>query len=149
MSFSYFFRESGSGILTAPLPKKPSVLPSRSTAAPAPFYLKRPRDEERIAAGPALFEWTGYRSSAGDGRTFTLEIAKDEQFRELAVTQDKLRDCRAVVREQLQPNQSYFWRVTATNPHGATANALGPRRFTVDPDLPNTVDAALVEQEVG
>ena len=37
MSFSYFFSESGSGILTALLPKKPSVLPSRSTAAPEPF----------------------------------------------------------------------------------------------------------------
>jgi DUF1680 family protein len=119
------------------------------TAAPALFYLERPRDEERIAAGPALFEWTGYRSSAGDGRTFTLEIAKDEQFRDLAVTQDNLRDCRAVVREQLEPNQSYFWRVTATNPHGAMANALGPRRFTVDPKLPNAVDVTFLEQEVG
>ncbi|MNC86716.1 hypothetical protein D3C83_23900 [compost metagenome] len=36
MSFSYFRSEPGSGILTALLPRKPSVLPSRSTAAPEP-----------------------------------------------------------------------------------------------------------------
>src|SRR4029078_11667032 len=36
-SFSYFLSESGSGILTAPLPRNPSVLPSTSTATPEPF----------------------------------------------------------------------------------------------------------------
>ena len=37
ISFSYFLSDSGSGILTALLPKKPSVLPSTSTAVPEPF----------------------------------------------------------------------------------------------------------------
>jgi len=118
-------------------------------ASPAAFHLKRPREGERIPAGPALFEWTGYRSSAGDGRVFKLEVATDDRFADLVVTKDNLRDCRAVVREQLQPNRLYFWRVAATNANGATPNELGPSRFTLDPALPNTVDVALLAQPVG
>ncbi len=117
--------------------------------APAPFYLKRPGDGDRIPAGPALFEWTGYRGEAATGRRFRLEVAADAGFSRLVVTRPGLEGARVILAGiegarvilagALQPNATYFWRVVASNAHGETANVLGPRQFTVDPALPRTL----------
>jgi hypothetical protein len=42
-----------------------------------------------------------------------------------------------VVRAELTPGTPYAWRVLAQNTHGRIFNEEGPRRFVVDPDMPN------------
>jgi len=121
-----------------------SWLPAEG-GAPAPFYLRTPAADAAIAAGPLLFEWSGYRPSARSGRTFTLEIAADPDFSDVVVTREGLTSCSEVLEADLEPGREYTWRVTAVNAHGCTGAANGPRRFTVDPDLPNTVGLRTVQ----
>ena len=75
ISFSYFFSESGNGILTASLPKKPSVLPSRSTAATAPLSAAlRPEvaswlvSASRLARADVALAQAQNRNQRGDQR---------------------------------------------------------------------------------
>lgn len=112
---------------------------------PAPFHLKCPRDGEAIAAGPAAFEWTGYRRSAQTGRgarnerSFRLVITPDAPGATPVVAREDLEATRVVLPEGLEPGRSYLWRVVAANAHGETLAANGPWRFRVDASLPNTV----------
>jgi DUF1680 family protein len=115
---------------------------------PAPFYLRRPEPDARVPAGPALFTWTGYRSSAASGRTFRLEIAETEDFANTVARLEGLTDTRAVVREGLAPGRAYHWRVTALNANGQTAALNGPWRFLVDPALPPLAEAELAAAPV-
>lgn len=119
-------------------------LPARA-GLPAPFHLRRPLPGERVPAGPALFEWTGYRSSAAAGRTFRLEVAEAPGFAKPIVRLESIAATRAVVREGLLPGRTYHWRVTALNLCGETPCQDPPRAFTVDAALPQLPEEALAE----
>ncbi len=108
-------------------------------AAPAAAWLTRPRPRERIAAGPILFEWTGYGSGLRNGRTFTLTIAGDRHFKDLVAAIKDIRLPRHVLREGLPPGATYYWRVLSVNANGETSNAGAIGCFTVDASLANTV----------
>jgi DUF1680 family protein len=123
-------------------------LPARG-GRPAPFYLRRPAPEARIPAGPARFEWTGYRNSAASGRTFRLEIAETADFAKPAVRLDGIRGLHAVVRDGLTAGRTYHWRVIAVNAHGETPAADGVRTCVVDASLPPLAEAATAEPVLG
>jgi len=125
-----------------------SWLPVTNTP-PAWFYLTSPRDTAAVPAGPVLFQWTGFAGSAKLGRAFALEVATDPQFERIAVTAEGLTRPEHVVREGLLPHTTYYWRVTAHNAAGSTANLLGPRSFRLDPGLPNTVEEHLASVQLG
>jgi hypothetical protein len=104
-----------------------------------------------------LFEWTGYGNTAATGRTFTLTVATDPACTQVVARQEGLRWPRAVVPPLLKggqggvlaPGQTYYWKVTATNPHGTVESLPGPRPFSVDAALENTVEEELALYELG
>jgi hypothetical protein len=120
-----------------------------ANAAPAPVWLKRPRPDEHVAAGPVLFEWTGYGSGTRSGRTFALAIAGDPRFKDVVATLTGLRLPRHVLQEGLRPGVTYYWRVTAVNQNGSTRDLNGPSSFTVDPSLENTVESEAALYQLG
>jgi DUF1680 family protein len=118
-------------------------------AGPAPVYLKRPRAGEAIAAGPALFEWTAYGSGVATGRTFRLVVSRNADLSEPLVDVAGLRPGAHVLEAGLPAGGPYTWQVTATNAHGKLTALNGPRTFTVDGTLENTVTREHVAYELG
>ena len=112
-----------------------SWLPA-AAAGPGAFYLKRPRDGERIPPGPHKFEWTGPRTSHPLADEQTLIIARTPDCAEPIIEARDLKRCRSILREQLEPG-TYYWRVTRHNEHGARDNEYGPQAFVVDAALEN------------
>jgi DUF1680 family protein len=113
---------------------------------PAPFYLWRPGPGARVPAGPALFAWTGYRSSSAAGRTFRLEVAETADFAKTVLRLDGISQTRAAGPAGFAPGRTYHWRVVAVNGQGETAGLDGPRSFSVDPALPPLPEAEVAAQ---
>lgn len=120
-----------------------------TNAAPAPVWLKRPRDGQAIPSGPASFQWTGYGSGKATGRTYTLEVAKDAGFTEILQRIDGLERATHVLEDGLPEGGPYHWRVTSVNEHGASGSRGGASGFTVDASLENTVGDRLVAYDLG
>jgi hypothetical protein len=114
-------------------------LPAVNTK-PAPNWRIQPRRDQAVAAGPVLFEWSAFGPPEKYNATFTLLVAEDDQFKKIAVKQDNLRERTALVRLGLQPGQTYFWKVVATNPFGQTESSGRPWPFRLDPALPNNAE---------
>jgi hypothetical protein len=110
-------------------------------ARPAPFSLKHPADGARASAQAVALEWTGYRATNAAGRTFRVEVARDEAFTQLVTRTDDVHDLRLVLRD-LAPNVRYWWRVTAVNAVGMTAVNEGAWSFITDPNLQPMPEAA-------
>jgi len=113
--------------------------------SPACFHLKSPPDRTALPAGPAVFEWTGYFSSAASGRTFTIEIAADPAFKGIVARKEGIARTTAsmAIPGDLSPHEMYYWRVVAHNEHGATQAGSGPWSFEFSPELPNESPARI------
>lgn len=109
-------------------------------APPAPFHLVRPLPESTIPAAPIRLEWVGFPTGP-EGTTYTVEVARDPDFEEVVATAEDITRSWLILEDQPVEAGRYYWRVTATNEHGARANEGGPGQFTVDPDLPPDPDA--------
>ncbi|MBN1341431.1 MAG: glycoside hydrolase family 127 protein [Phycisphaerae bacterium] len=106
-----------------------------TNAPPPPLHLRRPANAARIPAGPNRFEWSGARRVKD--RTYSLLVATDRSMKDSVVTANDLDRPWHVVREGINPGKTYYWQVTAHNPHGAMQAESGPWTFTVDPSLEN------------
>jgi hypothetical protein len=117
-----------------------------TNAKPAAFSLLRPARGDRVAAGPVLFEWMGFRQA---GKTYALTVARDASLADVVARVDGIRTTRAVVREGLAAGATYWWKVTVRSGEAAGENEEGPSSFTVDASLPNTVDTEVAVERVG
>lgn len=104
-------------------------------APPPPFYLLSPRQGATIPAGPNLFDWTGPRVNP-DAR-YTFDVSESPDFADPVSRMEGVETSRAILREELDPKKTYYWRVVSTNAHGARSNEGGPRSFEIDPSLSN------------
>ena len=108
-------------------------------AAPAPPWLKLPRDGQAVASGPIQFEWTGPGRDPAGRRSFALTVARDEAFADVLYEISDLTSSRHILKDGLPVGGPYHWRVSAVNVNGETLNLRGPSSFTIDPTLENTV----------
>jgi DUF1680 family protein len=110
-------------------------LPARG-GRPADFFLRNPRCDEAVPAGPLLFQWISYASPDPHATTCDLVVGWDERFEKPVLTRTGLRRGRYVYPEGLESGKRYYWKVTARNAGGTVDNADGPRQFTIDPAMP-------------
>jgi len=104
-------------------------------AAPAPVWLKRPRQGERVPAGPILFQWTGFRRLQGAEESYQLRVAGEPTLSEPVVEIADLKAPGHVLAQGLPPGKGYYWSVTARNEYGSATNQWGPGQFAVDDSL--------------
>ncbi|MBN2309001.1 MAG: glycoside hydrolase family 127 protein [Candidatus Hydrogenedentes bacterium] len=97
---------------------------------PAPVALQLPENGAVGTPGPVLFRWTRRGPLLG---TLELLIARDPAFQDVAVRLSPLEGHHVVVRDGLDRDGTYYWKVVGSNQAGATDNEGGPRSFTLDP----------------
>ena len=114
-------------------------LPAINTQ-PAPNWRIQPRRDQAVAAGPVLFEWSAYGPPEKYNATFTLLVAKDADFKKIAVKVKNLHERTALVRQGLKPGRTYYWKVISTNQFGQAESTGRPWPFRLDPALPNTAE---------
>ncbi|MCG3198419.1 MAG: hypothetical protein GHCLOJNM_02919 [bacterium] len=105
-------------------------------APPPLFHPLEPRDGASIPKGPVKFTWTGNRVS--ESARYVLEVAEEPEFKQVVLASEPTHRSAFVLREEFEPGKTYFWRVTASNPHGAQVSEGPARSFQIDPALPNT-----------
>ncbi len=116
-------------------------------ATPAMFWLVRPASGAAVAAGPIVFEWTGFRT---EGTTYTLAIAKDPELVHTAHAIDVGASTRHVLAAGLGPAAgTWWWKVTAACGKAPAANSGGPGRFFIDPALENTAAEEIERAKTG
>jgi hypothetical protein len=104
-------------------------------APPPPFYLLSPRDGAAIPTGPNLFDWTGPRINPE--AKYSFELSDTENFEGAIMSQESIEASRFILRDRLDPDRTYYWRVAATNAHGTRYNEEKPQSFKIDPTLRN------------
>ncbi|MCL4734072.1 MAG: glycoside hydrolase family 127 protein [Candidatus Omnitrophica bacterium] len=104
-------------------------------APPPPFHLLEPGDQARIPKGPVKLTWVG--SKQAGQLTYLVEISEEDTFSKPVVSEDGIQRNYLILRKELEPGKTYYWRVTSRNDQGASPNEGGPRAFTVDPSLEN------------
>lgn len=104
-------------------------------APPPPFYLIEPHQQDSIPKGPIKLSWSGPKQTGA--LTYLLEISADESFSDPILREDGILRDHAILRKDLEPGKTYYWRVTSRNSQGSTLNEEGPRTFTVDPGKEN------------
>jgi len=97
---------------------------------PGAFDLLSPADGEEVPTTLALL-WSDSADPEGDGITYTVEIARDEQFTEVVHRAERISETRYLVEPSagLQDLSSYFWRVIAVDSYGAATTSNQARHF--------------------
>lgn len=90
-----------------------------SLSSPMPFYLGEP---EHAKGDKLMFGWDSSYDFDGEKLTYTFELAKDYQFKNVLSKQQKLQIPQAFTKS-LEAGQ-YFYRVTAVNESGKTQTAM-------------------------
>ncbi len=105
-------------------------------APPPPFHVESPKEGATVPDGPNLFTWTGPRIS--DEKSYQFVLSENADLSNPIVTEDNLNRSQLVVRDQLKPETTYHWLVTAINEHGEKPVEGGVHTFTLDPTLETT-----------
>lgn len=112
-----------------------SWLPVRN-APPPPFHAESPKDGAILPDGPNLFVWTGPR--VAEDKTYRFILSANEDLSDPVVDEEGLTRTQRVVREALDPDRPYYWRVIAVNEHGKSEMEGGVPSFRINPSLEST-----------
>ena len=99
--------------------------------SPGPFYLSSPAEDTEVDTRTPVLEVTNTMDADEDEVTYTFEVYDDNTLSSLVVSGDNISGGPAgttswMVASTLADNSWYFWRVVATDDHGAqTVTALG------------------------
>lgn len=83
-------------------------------ARPFAAILQSPKSHENVLAKDLVFKW---KKADGDIQKYYLQVAKDEEFRDLIINEDNLAEL--THQAEALPLGTYFWRVASIDGQGS------------------------------
>jgi hypothetical protein len=100
--------------------------PEAENIAPTVPTLKTPVDNKLCVNNTVNFEWNKSTDTNNDKITYQIEIAKDNQFTQIAKTVEGVSNLQTI---ELEKNTAYYWRIKATDTKGLSSDYSGAFKF--------------------
>ncbi|HSD08634.1 hypothetical protein [Flavobacterium sp.] len=96
----------------------PTPVPEAKNIAPTVPTLKTPVDNKLCLNNKVNFDWNYSTDANNDNITYQIQIAKDNQFTQIAKT---VEDASNLLTIELEKNTAYYWRIKATDAKGLSS----------------------------
>ena len=94
--------------------------------APTVPVLTLPVDNKLCVSNTVTFEWNKSTDTNKDNITYTIEVAKDNQFAQIIKTVDGTSNSQNI---ELEKNTAYYWRIKAKDSKGLSSDFSSVYKF--------------------
>jgi len=116
--------DSGSTPTPTPVPEVKNIAPTIPT-------LKTPVDNKLCLNNKVNFDWNNSTDANNDNIIYQIQIAKDNQFTQIAKT---VEDASNLLTIELEKNTAYYWRIKATDTKGLSSDYSVTYKFYTSGD---------------